>query len=903
MVFGRDKGVLAYIVPIKTEDCVTASMPDPEFHPATLNRSELQGVLFARNPEPMWVYDNATLQFYAVNDAAIARYGYTEAEFLTMTLADIRPAEEVAALRLSVADLPEGPHSSGIWRHRSNDGTLFWADTFSQSVNFENKSARLVTARDATNKHQIDEEIRLLTETMSDIVSLLDTSGCYLYVSPSIFQATGYSVEEVLGTCVFDACHPDDLKRTQQDDRRIWLTKDCYQIEWRRRCKDGSYRWFETRATQLPAENGQPDRLLCETRDIEQRKVAEEALCQERRLTEAIVETSGTLIFVMDRTGRIVRFNRACEELTGYQSAEVVGQEFLALPLRPGETSVVQLDFGSLCAGPFPSKHERTWITRNGQERQISWANTALRDNTGEVEFIIATGHDVTEQRQIEDTLRRTQDQYRSIFENAIEGIFQSTRDGKYLSVNPALARIYGYQSPEDLITHLDDIAQGLYIDTSRRDDFVSLMYADGIVVNFESQVRCKDGSPIWINESAHTVCDADGTLLYYEGMVEDITERKALEAERERMLTEALARADRDPLTGLLNHRAFHKRLEESPPPYTIALLDLDNFGFFNDVYGHAVGDDLLRRVAAHLENFCESKVIAGRYGGDEFALLIPGKTGTCAAPWLSDCLDHLSQVGYRPPGHDSAIPLHLSVGLAAFPDDGMSRADVLHIADERLLRVKTGGDSDAPAAHLRETLTQTFQGFSMLDALVTAVDNKDRYTRRHSEDVMTHCLAIAREMGLDAETQDTLAVAALLHDVGKIGVPDHILRKPGHLTEDEFAAIKHHPLMGAVIVGAVSGFEKTLDAVRHHHERWDGDGYPYGLRGEETPLLARLMAIADAYSAMTTDRPYRKGMPPSRDLTILEEGMGTQWDPKCVRAFLQVHRHNAPTTLMAAA
>ena len=173
------------------------------------------------------------------------------------------------------------------------------------------------------------------------------------------------------------------------------------------------------------------------------------------------------------------------------------------------------------------------------------------------------------------------------------------------------------------------------------------------------------------------------------------------------------------------------------------------------------------------------------------------------------------------------------------------------------------------------------------MLDALVTAVDNKDRYTSRHSEDVMEYGLLIARELGIEEEAQSTVAVAALLHDVGKIGVPDAILRKPASLTDEEFTAVKQHPQMGAVMVASVPGLENTLDAVRYHHERWDGGGYPAGLRGEETPLIARIMAVADAYSAMTTDRPYRQGMSRERALTILTEGSGAQWDPKCVQAF----------------
>jgi len=175
------------------------------------------------------------------------------------------------------------------------------------------------------------------------------------------------------------------------------------------------------------------------------------------------------------------------------------------------------------------------------------------------------------------------------------------------------------------------------------------------------------------------------------------------------------------------------------------------------------------------------------------------------------------------------------------------------------------------------------------MLSALVNAVDVKDRYTCRHSEGVMVHSLQIAQSLGLDEAAQQTIAVAALLHDVGKIGVPDDVLRKPGRLTPAEFEAIQQHPDMGANIVGAVPGFEEALGAIRHHHERWDGGGYPGGLHGAETPLPARIMAVADAYSAMTTDRPYRKGMPPQKARQILNEGAGSQWDPECVQAFLE--------------
>ncbi len=392
-------------------------------------------------------------------------------------------------------------------------------------------------------------------------------------------------------------------------------------------------------------------------------------------------------------------------------------------------------------------------------------------------------------------------------------------------------------------------------------------------------------------------------TLQLMAGLIGAAMSHRAEFETKHSLLAEAIERADRDPLTGLLNHRAYHARLEQEADralregsPLAIAVIDMDNFKFFNDAYGHPVGDDVLRQVAAALLGCCRSYDTLARFGGDEFALLMPCVTPEEASELerrLAHCLD---DVVFHPTEWDAAIPLSLSVGMAIFPVDAPTRLEALELADARLRHVKYGASDGAEIAdYLRSEMPCSMGSFSILNALVTAVDNKDRYTRRHSEDVSRLCLQIARQMGLDEDTQATLRVAALLHDVGKIGVPDAILRKPGKLSGAEVKAIQQHPMMGAVIVGAVPGFEATLEAVRHHHERWDGAGYPFGLKGEETPLLARIMAVADAYSAMTADRPYRKGMNPQQAQAILSAGAGTQWDKECVAAFLRAQTGKA--------
>jgi len=402
------------------------------------------------------------------------------------------------------------------------------------------------------------------------------------------------------------------------------------------------------------------------------------------------------------------------------------------------------------------------------------------------------------------------------------------------------------------------------------------------------------DGSVHWMSANGKLLYDSQGNPKRLIGVTQIIDERKQAEEDRERELERVKDLADRDPLTGLLNHRAFYKCLDEEVANVTeistslaAVMLDMDSFKFFNAAYGHAVGDQVLRQVADRLRTLCRPQDTLARFGGDEFALLLHEAPGTAAAEVEARLRASLEGLVFQPEGQASAIPLTVSIGAALFPEETGDRMRLMKLADERLLRSKSGTSQDTPADYVRRALAHV-DGFSMLAALVTAVDNKDRYTSRHSEDVMKYGVLIAQKLGIEEQEQNTVAVAALLHDVGKIGVPDAILRKPAKLTDEEFLAVKQHPQMGAIMVASVTGLENTLDAVRYHHERWDGGGYPAGLSGEETPLIARIMAVADAYSAMTTDRPYRQGMSREKALSILEEGSGVQWDPACVGAFV---------------
>ena len=768
----------------------------------------------------------------------------------------------------------------------------------------------LITLRDVTEQKQIEDALRqtqdryrLITDSMADVVTLHDAEGRFLYVSPSIFRLTGYTVEETLNSDPRSIVHPDDHAVVFEQQGWTMLDASSYRVEWRRLRKDGSYIWLEMNGTLVFDSQGQLYRVVCCSRDISERKKAEAVLHEEQTLLRTLIDNLPDHIDVKDRHGRYLLNNDSHRRLLHLQPGEVFGKTVWDFFPPDLAASYEADDRAVLSTGqPLLNREEQT-LDRDGNRRWVSTTKTPLFGSDGAVAGLVGISRDITELKEAAESLRQSADKYRLLFQANPQPMWvYDSKTLAFLAVNDTAIARYGYSREEFLTMTLADIRPAEEMPALMQ----NLMYSPpGTQISGPWRHRCKDGEILWVEIHSHSLQFNDHAARLV--VANNVTERKRMEAVTEQLLqqtkhllTEAVERADRDPLTGLLNHRAFHKRFEQEAGraaqegrPLAVAMMDLDNFKFFNDGYGHSVGDDVLRQVTLALNAASRPGDTLARFGGDEFVLLMPDTDAEEAVRQADRLVAGLSGVGYQPPGYDMVIPLTLSIGIAVFPDDGPERLETLAAADARLIRVKTGGTGTGELTEsLREHLACTRTDFSMLNALVTAVDNKDRYTRRHSEDVMAHSFQIAHELGLDEKARNQILLAALLHDVGKIGVPDRVLRKPGALTSEEFAALQQHPMMGAIIVGAVPGFEDTLDAIRHHHERWDGTGYPFGLKGMEIPIAARLMAVADAFSAMTTDRPYRKGMSEATALAVLEAGAGSQWDPDCVAAFLAVRR-----------
>jgi diguanylate cyclase (GGDEF)-like protein/putative nucleotidyltransferase with HDIG domain len=377
------------------------------------------------------------------------------------------------------------------------------------------------------------------------------------------------------------------------------------------------------------------------------------------------------------------------------------------------------------------------------------------------------------------------------------------------------------------------------------------------------------------------------GIALYLLARTGRRSQRAEADARAEVRVLEHATRTDS--LTGLRNHRAFEQDLaaaigQASRTNALLSLVSLDVKGLkqVNDSKGHQVGDRLLRRVADALSASAEPPFGAYRVGGDEFAMLMP-----CVGAWAGFSAGERIRADLQAGDEE----VDVAVGVAeARPLEGAF--DLVRHADLALISAKrTNRQVIVYSAELEGTIegvpvpADEHQLQVLSTTLARAVDAKDSYTRSHSETVSNLCVLIGAELGLDADRLAKLRTAGLLHDVGKIGTPDAILNKPSGLTEAEYETIKQHPVLGAEIIGAADLDDEAL-WVRHHHERPDGAGYPDGLRGDEIPIEARVIGVVDAYEAMISDRPYRRGRSESEALKELETFSGSQFDPDCVDA-----------------
>lgn len=455
--------------------------------------------------------------------------------------------------------------------------------------------------------------------------------------------------------------------------------------------------------------------------------------------------------------------------------------------------------------------------------------------------------------------------------------------------------------------------------------DFLNIAYFKGHRVSIIPMIS--------VNKCIGVMLIADRQIDATEKLYNFIANYIALTMDNMSLIEKSQEHFNTDSLTQLYNHRGFQeclakelKNAEDNHSEVSVVMLDVNNISKINRELGHVKGDEVIKLVAEKVKNNLRKSDIAGRYGGDEIAIILP-KTDISEAKYIAEYITYSLSCCFV----DDVGPVKVSVGIASYPECAKEQEKLLILTEQAMYISQAKGYKDGMSAiissadynfwddtalksyaeiiskrhaqmgvNFEEELLHKFNSEEInsqnhleeiAKSLAGAIDAKDPYTKGHSTSVSRYSEALARAVNLPENEVERISLGALLHDVGKIGIPENVLKKPDRLSDEEWNIMKQHPVIGAEkVLQPNESLRDLIPIVKYHHEHVDGTGYPEHLKGDEIPLAAKIVAVADAFHALVSDRPYRKGLGLDVACDILLQGAGKQWDSDLVTKFIQI-------------
>jgi len=607
-------------------------------------------------------------------------------------------------------------------------------------------------------------------------------------------------------------------------------------------------------------------------KEITERRRAEEALRESEERYRTILENIEDGYYEVDLAGNLTFFNDSMCRISGIPREELMGMNDRLYTDQENAKKLFQA-FNKVYRTGEP-RRECDWeiIRKDGSKRYIEASISLQKDSSGKPIGFRGIVRDITERKRAEEALRESEERFRQLAEN-IREVFYISEQGITRYVSPAYMEIWG-RTPQSLYEEPKSI-----LDTVHPED------RDRVMRSLEKKSRGEveevyrivrpDGSIRWIKDRSFPIYDDSGKTRRVVGIAADITNLKLGEEKLKYLSLH-------DPLTGLYNRIYFEEEMSriEKGRYDTVGIIscDVDGLKLVNDTLGHDHGDNLLVASARVIrESFREGDLVA-RIGGDEFSVLLPNTT----EPAVENACQRIQEAVASYNATNPELPLSISVGFAVSNGFHRNLKDVFKEADNSMYRKKLYRTQS-----VRSTIVKT---------LINTLKARDLTTEKHVIRLEKLLASMAALIGLSESTTSDLSLLAKFHDIGKVGISDSILFKKGPLTSEEWTEMKRHCEIGYRIALSASDLIPIADWILKHHEWWNGGGYPLGIKGEEIPLECRLLAIAEAYEAMTSVRPYRRAFPHAKAVAELLSHSGTQFDPKLLEKFVQMLETHPP-------
>jgi diguanylate cyclase (GGDEF)-like protein/PAS domain S-box-containing protein len=610
--------------------------------------------------------------------------------------------------------------------------------------------------------------------------------------------------------------------------------------------------------------------------EMQERKRAEEALRESEDRFRELYEHAPIGYHEYDIEGRITNVNLMDLEMLGYTREEMIGHYIWEFNV--GAETVRQQVLEKLEGLRLPGQNlERIYRRKDGTTFPALIQDSFLLNEQGKITGIRCTIQNITERKRAEEKLRESEERFRELAEKVRE-VFYISEQGTTRYVSPAYEEIWGrtcqslYKEPQSFwdTIHPEDKNRVMRSSKKKNQEEVEEVY----------RIVRPDGSIRWIKERSFPVYDNSGKVHRIVGFAADITDLKLGE---EKMKYLSL----HDSLTGLYNRIFFEEEMSriEKARYDTVGIVscDVDGLKLVNDTLGHDHGDNLLLAAARVLrESFREGDLVA-RIGGDEFSVLLPNAT----EPDVENACQRIQEAVAKYNATNPELPLSISLGFAVKNENGFHKSlkDAFKEADNNMYRKKLYRTQS-----VRSTIVNT---------LINTLKARDLATEQHVMRLEKLLVSMAALIALPESAMSDLSLLGKFHDIGKVGISDSILFKEGPLTPGEWTEMKRHCEIGYRIALSALDLVPIADWILKHHEWWNGGGYPLGIKGEEIPIECRLLAIADAYEAMTSVRPYRRALSHEEAIAELLRCSGTQFDPNLVEKFLQILETHPPKLL----